>query len=175
MHHFDAVAIVRGGGGDIGLSYYNNYQLAKEIALFPLPVLTGIGHITNETVTEMVAYRNLITPTDLANFLIQQFHNFAMPLRHAEQKIITQTVRIISRERLAFQSEMKLFRSATESVLFHSRNRMLQLREKLSDKLQQLLREQHVRLESMTQTVRTLDPREVLRRGYSVTLHEGKS
>jgi hypothetical protein len=35
-HHFDAVAIIRGGGGEIGLSCYNNYELAKEIALFPL-------------------------------------------------------------------------------------------------------------------------------------------
>ena len=174
MHHFDAVAIVRGGGGDIGLSSYNNYQLAQEIALFPLPVLTGIGHITNETVTEMVAYRNLITPTDLANFLIQQFHNFAMPLRNAEHKIITRTKQIVSSQRFVFQAEIKLFRSATESALFHKRSRILQLREKLSDKSLQLIREQHVRLESMAQTVRSMDPREALRRGYSITMHEGK-
>src|SRR5690606_17517223 len=44
---FDAVAIIRGGGGEVGLSSYNNYQLAKAIAIFPIPVLTGIGHSTN--------------------------------------------------------------------------------------------------------------------------------
>ncbi|MDR2564055.1 MAG: exodeoxyribonuclease VII large subunit [Prevotellaceae bacterium] len=175
MHHFDLVAIVRGGGGDIGLSSYNNYQLAREIALFPLPVLTGIGHITNETVTEMVAYRNLITPTDLAIFLIQQFHNFAVPLRRAEQKIISQSKQIIARERLALQSEMKLFRSASKSVFFHGRNNILQLHEKLSDKSHQLLNKQQIRMESLTQTVRSLDPREILRRGYSITMYEGKA
>jgi exodeoxyribonuclease VII large subunit len=174
IHHFDAVAIVRGGGGEVGLSSYNNYQLAKEIAMFPLPVLTGIGHITNETVTEMAACRNLITPTDLANFFIQQCHNFSMPLRNAEQKIITQTGRIISRERVAFQSELKLFRSATLSALFHSRNQIFQFRERLSDKSRQLLREKRTGLENTEQTVRSMDPREVLRRGYSLTLHEGK-
>ena len=56
INHFDVVAIVRGGGGDIGLSCYNNYNLAKEVALFPIPVITGIGHATNETVTEMISF-----------------------------------------------------------------------------------------------------------------------
>ncbi len=79
-HHFDVVAIIRGGGGDIGLSCYNNYELAKTIARFPIPVMTGIGHSTNETVSEMVAYTNAITPTELADFLIQQFHNFSVPV-----------------------------------------------------------------------------------------------
>lgn len=69
-HHFDAVVIIRGGGGEIGMHCYNNYELAKAIATFPLPVLTGIGHSTNLTVCEMIAYRNGITPSDMAYFLI---------------------------------------------------------------------------------------------------------
>src|SRR5690606_5794462 len=60
--HFDVVAIIRGGGGDVGLSCYNHYELAKDIAKFPLPVITGIGHATNETVAEMIAYSDAITP-----------------------------------------------------------------------------------------------------------------
>ena len=70
ISHFDAVAIIRGGGGEVGLSCFNDYELASEIALFPLPVITGIGHATNETVVEMIAYKNAITPTDLANYLL---------------------------------------------------------------------------------------------------------
>ncbi|MDR2774536.1 MAG: exodeoxyribonuclease VII large subunit [Tannerella sp.] len=175
IHHFDAVAIIRGGGGEIGLSAYNNYLLAKQIALFPLPVLTGIGHITNETVVEMVAYRNLITPTDLADFFIQQFHNFSMPLRNMEQKLIALSDRMISRERLKFQAEMKLFRSVTESVLFHNRNRIDQLYEKLSDKSQLLIREQIMWLDSMEKDVNSLNPEEIMKRGYSITLHRGKA
>jgi exodeoxyribonuclease VII large subunit len=174
IHHFDAVAIVRGGGGEIGLSSYNHYLLAKEIATFPLPVLTGIGHITNETVVEMVAYRNLITPTDLAGFFIQQFHNFAAPVRNVEQQIIAQSRRIISRERLLFQSETKLFRSATESILFHHKHKMIQFCEKLSDKSQLLIREQSVWLDNTEKNINSMSPREVMRRGYSLTLHEGR-
>jgi exodeoxyribonuclease VII large subunit len=175
MHHFDAVAIVRGGGGDIGLSSYNNYLLAKEIALFPLPVLTGIGHITNETVVEKVACRNLITPTDLADFLILQFRNFSVTLGNAKQKIVARTNRIISNERHKFQSETKLFRKVGESALFHVRNQLLLLREKLADKSSLLLREQTVLIENTQKQVRSSDPKEIMRRGYSITFHNGKA
>ncbi len=70
---FDAVVIVRGGGDDVGLSCYDHYTLAREVAVFPLPVITGIGHSTNETVTEMVACLNKITPTDVAHYILAGF------------------------------------------------------------------------------------------------------
>ena len=82
-NHFDLVAIVRGGGDDIGLSCYNDYRLASAIAEFPLPVLTGIGHSTNETVCEMISYSNAITPTKLAEWLLQKFHDFREPVEAA--------------------------------------------------------------------------------------------
>jgi len=120
--HFDVVAIIRGGGGDIGLSCYNNFTLAKEIALFPIPVITGIGHATNETVSEMISFSNGITPTKLAEYLLQKFHNFSVPVQKAEEKIIDKSKRLISDEKTKFQSEVKLFRSVTENILLKNRN-----------------------------------------------------
>ena len=121
-HHFDVVAIIRGGGGDVGLSCYNNYELAREIALFPLPVITGIGHVTNETVTEMISFSNAITPTKLAEYLLQTFHNFSVPVQEAERKLIDKSRRLLSEESIKFQSEVKLFRSVTENILSNNRN-----------------------------------------------------
>lgn len=120
--HFDVVAIIRGGGGDVGLSCYNNYQLAKEIALFPIPVITGIGHATNETVTEMISFSNAITPTKLAEYLLQKFHNFSVPVQEAEKKVIDKSKRLLSEENAKFQSEVKLFRSVTENILISNKN-----------------------------------------------------
>jgi exodeoxyribonuclease VII large subunit len=117
VHHFDVVAIIRGGGGDIGLSCYNDYKLAREIALFPIPVITGIGHATNETIVEMIAYENAITPTKLAEFVIQKFHDFSIPVRNAEEKIIDKSRKLLADQRSRFQSELKLFRSVTQNVL----------------------------------------------------------
>ena len=124
IHHFDAVAIIRGGGGDVGLSCYNNYELAKALTLFPLPVITGIGHVTNETVCEMIAHTNAITPTKLAEYLIQKFHNFSVPIQKAKEKIADKSRRLLSEENTKLESELKLFRSITVNILNTNENRI---------------------------------------------------
>ena len=96
--HFDIVAIIRGGGGDVGLNSYDDYHLAKQVALFPLPVLTGIGHSTNETVVEMVAHSNKITPTDLAYFLVDAFYKLTLKIEQFSQRLSVKTHNIISAE-----------------------------------------------------------------------------
>lgn len=120
--HFDVVAIIRGGGGDVGLSCFNDYQLARDIALFPLPVLSGIGHATNETVVEMVASRNAITPTELADYLLQQFHNFSIPVQKAQEVVVNHAARVLADHRRAFQHAVKYFRSLTGNILLRSRH-----------------------------------------------------
>ncbi len=124
IHHFDIVAIIRGGGGDVGLSCYNHMILAREIALFPIPVLTGIGHATNETVAEMISHTNAITPTKLAEILLQRFHNFSVPVQQAQDKIIDKSRRIMSDERTHLKTEVKMFRSVTENILLHHHNQL---------------------------------------------------
>jgi exodeoxyribonuclease VII large subunit len=120
--YFDVVAIIRGGGGDVGLTCYNNYDLAFEIATFPLPVITGIGHATNETVSEMISFTNAITPTKLAEFLLQTFHNFSVPVNDAQRKIADRANQILTNSKNAFRSEIKLFRSVTENMLMSHQN-----------------------------------------------------
>ncbi|MCD4747522.1 MAG: exodeoxyribonuclease VII large subunit [Bacteroidales bacterium] len=109
IKHFDVVLIIRGGGGDIGLNCYDNYTLAKEVALFPIPVITGIGHSTNETVVEMVSCQNKITPTDVAYFLIQKFHNFSVYIEELQNKIVDYAEKKISDENKRLNENIKLF------------------------------------------------------------------
>lgn len=157
--HFDVVAIIRGGGGDIGLSCYNNYLLAKEIALFPIPVLTGIGHATNETVSEMISFSNAITPTKLAEYLLQKFHNFSVPVQKAEEKIIDKSKRLISDEKNKFQSEVKLFRSVTENILLKNRN-------EIKGKVQSLFQQSHFRFRNEKEYIFSI--KEKMRKGTNI-------
>jgi len=120
--HFDVVAIIRGGGGDVGLSCYNNYILAKEIALFPLPVITGIGHATNLTVSEMISYENAITPTKIAEYLLQKFHNFAVPVQQAQDIIIDESQQLLSDQNIKLRSYTQLFRSVVENKLLYNKS-----------------------------------------------------
>lgn len=123
---FDVVAIIRGGGGDVGLSCFNDHRLSREIALFPIPVITGIGHATNETVVEMVAYRNAITPTELADYLLQHFHNFSVPIQRAEEVLVNKAGRILSDERRKLQHTVRYFRSVTDNALISSHHEVRQ-------------------------------------------------
>lgn len=91
---YDAVLIVRGGGDDVGLSCYDDLALAREVAGFPLPVITGIGHSTNETVVEMVARVNKITPTDVAHFVLSGFFEQDQILR-TYSSVLLQSVEYI--------------------------------------------------------------------------------
>ncbi len=115
--HFDLVVIIRGGGGDIGLSSYDNYELAKAVATFPLPVLTGIGHATNETVVEMVAHTNKITPSELAGFLIQQFHNFSVRIAEAQSALTAWAGQILQEESRRLDGDIRDFSRLSRQLL----------------------------------------------------------
>ena len=108
----------------MGLSCYNNYELAKAITLFPIPIITGIDHVTNETVCEMIAHTNAVTPTKLAEYLIQKFHNFSVPIQKAKEKIVNKSRRLLSEENTKLESELKLFRSITVNILNTNKNRI---------------------------------------------------
>lgn len=136
--HFDLVAIIRGGGGDVGLSCYNNYQLAKKIALYPLPVLTGIGHSTNETVVEMISNQNSITPTKLAEFLIERFHNFSKSVIESERIICEVSRKIVEDEKLKIKNSIRLFNSVSKNHLLKNKEIIHNEIKNLKDKCKEL-------------------------------------
>jgi exodeoxyribonuclease VII large subunit len=219
MHYFDLVAIIRGGGGDVGLSCYNHFELAKSIALFPLPVITGIGHATNETVVEMAAFENAITPTHLAEILVQKFNDFLAPVQNAQERITERSLRLLGDEKTKFHSEIKLFRSVTSNIIGKNKNRVRtqvqtlfqqsqyvfkRQRESLNIKQEdiwkgtgiffysanqnlirqtagikkdivQSLEKKKMLLSSMKKNITNMNPQNVLKRGYSITLLKGKA
>lgn len=107
---FDAVLIIRGGGGDIGLNCYNNYELCRAVALCPLPVLTGIGHSSNTTVCEEIAWHCSITPTDLADYLVGFSIRAEQHLKDTAQKLKQHYESRIEREKNAVSMYSKYLR-----------------------------------------------------------------
>jgi exodeoxyribonuclease VII large subunit len=218
-HHFDVVVIVRGGGGEVGLSCYNNYELCKAIATFPLPILTGIGHSTNMTVAELVAFRNAITPTELADFLLQTFHDFSVPVQESRKALRTYSNRLIEINKQHFSAEIKHFKNSAQLYLNDAKNTLFQTsqhykneaktlilrnreylgfakkntvnysnrifkieRDKLVEiqeiiplRTAQLFEFQKRNLHQQENMVRLMDPRNVLKRGYSITTLNGKT
>ena len=84
---YDLVVIIRGGGAKIDLECFNDYELAYHITQFPLPVLTGIGHERDETITDIAAHTKLKTPTAVAEFLIDSLLVFLSELNEFRDRI----------------------------------------------------------------------------------------
>ncbi|MCT4586516.1 MAG: exodeoxyribonuclease VII large subunit [Carboxylicivirga sp.] len=96
---FDAVIIIRGGGSSADLMCFDSYMLAMNIAQFPLPVLTGIGHERDESVVDMVAHTRLKTPTAVAEFIIERINHYELYLIDLKDHFIALTQQLISDER----------------------------------------------------------------------------
>lgn len=171
---FDAVALIRGGGGDIGLTCYNNYLLASELAQFPLPILTGIGHATNETVSEMVAFKNAITPSELADFLIQCFHQFAVPVLEAEDFLGKKVPSLIQEKKRDVYQLSRQFQLASQNALRTQNAEITMLKNAIKILARQHLSTEENALKSIEQQINLLHPNNVLRRGFSISYQNGK-
>jgi exodeoxyribonuclease VII large subunit len=120
---FDVVVIVRGGGSQSDLSWFDNYAIAYHITQFPLPVITGIGHEKDLSVSDMVAFRSEKTPTAVADFLIGSVLNADEHLMQLSSELSNITLEIIGefRERL-INSKLRLIPAAKISVASEREN-----------------------------------------------------
>ena len=131
-HHFDAVAIIRGGGGDVGLSCFNHYKLARAIAEFPIPVYTGIGHSTNETVCEMVSYYNGITPTKVAQHMLDYFERFERTVSESQRTMIGRAQEILLTENRELTLHCRIIQQVAQGMLQNQRQRLSHTTEELT-------------------------------------------
>jgi exodeoxyribonuclease VII large subunit len=196
VHHFDAVLIIRGGGGDIGLSIFDNYKLASSVADFPIPVITGIGHSTNFTVSEQVSFVNKITPTEVGYYLIQRFHNLSVRIKDMETKLLEKITGILSHNREILKHVYTNLKVTTERLVYQNNFDLKDINYKLINSLQKCINEKNHLLDnrfsliknqtnrffvennhkiiSLSENIRLLHPDNILKRGYSITLNEGK-
>jgi len=166
---FDVVTIIRGGGGDVGLRCYDDYLLAKDIAEFPLPLITGIGHSTNETVSEMVAYENMITPTEMAFYLIEKFNVVDDIINDFRQRVLEG----ISSQLVNKKTHLKQLSGSVVSnvsMIINNQNSDLKNYSRMvSLHIKHFIRQQKTSLEFIEEKVRLLDPQNVLKRGFTIT------
>lgn len=175
QQEFDCIVIVRGGGGDVGLSCYDDYSLAKTIATAPLPIIAGIGHSTNETVSGMVAFANKITPTEVAYFLIQQYHNFSIAVEECQTNISNAAFNILKEENFFFSQIGNFIRHSAERFSSLKKQQIESESLKLKSETKIFLDKKGYQLKELKTKVDLLHPDNVLKRGYSITMQNGKA
>jgi exodeoxyribonuclease VII large subunit len=171
---FDVVAIIRGGGSQSDLSWFDNYNIAFHVTQFPIPVITGIGHEKDLSVTDLVASRALKTPTAVADFLIEQAANAEAGLNELIVQITEVTRSEIEDSRSLIESLRIKMISAAGSV---AAGKKLMIDRHRSDLLKgtiNFLEKIKTRMGVLENTLGILDPENVLRRGYSITTYKGR-
>jgi len=84
---YDAVVIVRGGGSQVDFHTFNDYQLCRTVARFPLPIITGIGHERNEAIIDLMAKQKTNAPTQAATFILHHNRKFEESVLDLQQTI----------------------------------------------------------------------------------------
>lgn len=172
---YDAVVIIRGGGGTADLSGFDTLALAENVAQFPIPIITGIGHDRDESVLDMVSHLRVKTPTAAAAFLIERLQQVMNRIDHAEQRIALSARNRISNMKLQLSNLAQRIPPLFFLVKTRNEASLQQLSTRLSNAIsQQLLKERH-QLDMLEQRTKALDPQLLLKHGYSITLHNGKT
>jgi exodeoxyribonuclease VII large subunit len=93
---YDALVIIRGGGSQMDFLIFDNYELNRAIAKFPIPIITGIGHQKNETIADLMAHTSTKTPTKVAELLIAHNRAFENTLLSLQQQIVIRTFQMMN-------------------------------------------------------------------------------
>lgn len=197
IDHWDVVVIIRGGGATSDLSGFDTYELAANCAQFPLPVITGIGHERDDTVIDMVAHTRVKTPTAAAEFLVNHLRRTAERLETFAQCVYQEVPSMLSRERERLDSWMariparvqmclqregfaqerlvKRLEMSVQACLQSERHRQELCLQRVENALSVRMQVERHRLELFSQRVKAASPDLLLKRGYSMTLKDGKA
>jgi exodeoxyribonuclease VII large subunit len=99
--YIDAVVICRGGGSQTDFLAFNDYQLCRAIARFPIPIITGIGHHSNQSLVDMLVHTETKTPTKAAEFIVNRCHSFENNMLSLEKNILVNSQRIVAQKKTA--------------------------------------------------------------------------
>lgn len=175
QNDFDAVCILRGGGATADLSGFDTLALAENVAQFPLPIITGIGHERDESILDMISNTRVKTPTAAAALLVDHLKQVLERIEQAEAFIGNYVKERISQQQQHINLLSSLIPTLALRIVSDSRHRIDLLQSRLPSALEKRLMEQKHRLENLTLQLKGFDPQLLLSRGYSITLHHGRA
>jgi exodeoxyribonuclease VII large subunit len=193
---FDVAVIIRGGGSQTDLSWFDNYNIAYYITQFPLPVLTGIGHEKDMSVADMVACRSLKTPTAVADFIIDTIAETEEQISATGSEIKEAATLIIEKYRERLERSKNILAPLTQILISKISKKLTEVTiALLSNGKEQIygasinignlktglksvtagyINTSRQKLSGMEDRLTMLDPRKVLARGYTITSMNGK-
>lgn len=193
--HLDAIIITRGGGSATDLSCFDSEMIVRSVASSGYPVLSGIGHQIDLSITDLAAWQHFKTPTAVAQFLVSRVDEFARGLDEgwdrvghlAREALVRENERLRRHAQVLQNATRTFFQSHREEliryvqvvkhqprlILERQRQRLANAWQSLSRRPRQVLERNRVQLKGYAQLMEMASPRKVLKRGFSIT-RDGK-
>jgi exodeoxyribonuclease VII large subunit len=171
---FDVVAIIRGGGSQLDLSWFDNYSIAYHVTQFPLPVLTGIGHDKDLSVTDMVANTSLKTPTALAGFILDHVAAVEARLTDSGNALKEKSRLIIERKKNRIETFGLKLLPLSKMLISRISELLARAETALRNDSRNIIRLRKSEIENFQRALVILNPDNVLSRGYTMTMKNGR-
>jgi len=172
---YDCIAIVRGGGSKLDLSWFDTFTIAEKIANASYPVLTGIGHEIDYSIADMVAHTHLKTPTAVADFLIEHNLFFETSITNTAGKITSLAQESINRDELLLEKILL-------NISGYSLQKLSYADQILDNKMRTILTASEAQIKRAANNlsgkitlINSLEPDNVLKRGYAILYKEKSS
>lgn len=170
---YDCVVIIRGGGATSDMSGFDSLLLAENVANFPLPVITGIGHDRDECILDMVSHMRVKTPTAAAAFLIDRLEQVARRIDDAADRITSYVQHRMEIEKMRLSRNAERIPILFSLVKSKQENKLVTLNQRIASAVQRLIDRRRHTLDILEQRTKSLDPTLLLQRGYTITLVNG--
>lgn len=172
---YDVVVIIRGGGATADLSGFDTLALAENVAQFPLPVITGIGHDRDESILDMVANTHVKTPTAAATLLIDHLAQTLRRIEEAQNRLTMYIHQRISSYQVRLSNIAVLIPNLALQTVANAHHRIDLLESRIPVAIERRITNQKHLLEQLNIKLQSLDPQILLSRGYSITLKDGRA
>ena len=172
---FDCVVIIRGGGATSDMSGFDTLALAENVANFPIPIITGIGHERDESILDMVSHTRVKTPTAAATLLIDHLKSVLDVIDDMQTRINHIFSNVKTRQEAKIDAYYNRIISLVQLKLSSANHQLATIESKIPMLLERKLTGESHRLQLMEEKLKALDPTLLLARGYSITLHNGRA
>lgn len=172
---WDVVVIVRGGGATSDLTGFDNLRLAENVANFPLPIITGIGHERDDTVIDMISHTRVKTPTAAAEFIIRLGVEQLTQIDSYRQTLSDGVLDILHGERLRLESITDNLPALVRLFKANHCHRLAQIRTGVQNSIQTVMERERHRLKLCSAQLDGADPAHLLKLGFSIARFRGKA
>lgn len=170
---YDCVVIIRGGGSKMDLAAFDSYKIAKQITQMSIPVISGIGHDIDNTITDIVAHTSLKTPTAVADFLIDNLVEFESDVIGIFSQIEQLSDAMISEQRSNLDAADNYLNSVVQNTLVAEKNKLELTKSRISNLVRNTFSKQKTYLEMTEKVLRGYNLDNVLKRGFAYTSQNG--